>query len=196
MFKNASGSLFGIGAQANRPWWVEIRVSGTSGPTFTPTPTATATQTNTSNWNTYQNAKYKFTFKFPPGSITTSQTDTAGRIFLPILTPGTNLSEKILDITAVENANPCKTPTTGATTSETVTINTITFTKETGANAASGHKYEFVAYSTKKDIACISLTFTLHSLDQGNVPNPLPIFNKTAESAVFDTIMSTFALTQ
>ncbi|HET9587632.1 MAG TPA: NBR1-Ig-like domain-containing protein, partial [Anaerolineales bacterium] len=30
MFKNASGALFGIGAQANRPWWVDIRVSGTS----------------------------------------------------------------------------------------------------------------------------------------------------------------------
>jgi hypothetical protein len=34
MFKNASGQLFGIGAQANRPWWVDIKVSG--GPTVTP----------------------------------------------------------------------------------------------------------------------------------------------------------------
>ena len=29
MFKNASGQLFGIGPQGNRPWWVDIRVSGT-----------------------------------------------------------------------------------------------------------------------------------------------------------------------
>ena len=28
MFKNASGQLFGIGSQANRPWWVDIKVSG------------------------------------------------------------------------------------------------------------------------------------------------------------------------
>ncbi|HEX9385116.1 MAG TPA: NBR1-Ig-like domain-containing protein, partial [Anaerolineales bacterium] len=28
MFKNANGALFGIGAQANKPWWVDIRVSG------------------------------------------------------------------------------------------------------------------------------------------------------------------------
>jgi hypothetical protein len=43
MFKNASGALFGIGAQANKPWWVEIKVTG--GPTVTPgTPSATATQ--------------------------------------------------------------------------------------------------------------------------------------------------------
>ncbi len=34
MFKNASGQIFGIGAQANRPWWVEIDVTG--GPTVTP----------------------------------------------------------------------------------------------------------------------------------------------------------------
>ena len=45
MFKNASGALFGIGAQGNRPWWVDIRVSGPTvtpgGPTRTPTPTVT-----------------------------------------------------------------------------------------------------------------------------------------------------------
>jgi len=78
MFKNASGALFGIGSLANKPWWVDIKVSGsTSGPTSTPspTPTATSTQSPTSNWNTYQNIKYGFNFKFPPGSIITSQTD-------------------------------------------------------------------------------------------------------------------------
>ena len=43
MFKNADGALFGIGAQANKPWWVDIKVTG--GPTVTPgSPTATATQ--------------------------------------------------------------------------------------------------------------------------------------------------------
>ena len=43
MFKNASGALFGIGAQANKPWWVDIKVTG--GPTVTPgTPPATTTQ--------------------------------------------------------------------------------------------------------------------------------------------------------
>ena len=45
MFKNANGALFGIGIQANRPWWVDIKVSGPTvtpgGPTKTPTPTVT-----------------------------------------------------------------------------------------------------------------------------------------------------------
>ncbi|MCC7188897.1 MAG: hypothetical protein IT312_09160 [Anaerolineales bacterium] len=45
MFKNASGALFGIGSQANKPWWVDIKVSGPTvtpgGPSKTPTPTAT-----------------------------------------------------------------------------------------------------------------------------------------------------------
>ena len=45
MFKNASGALFGIGLQGNKPWWVDIKVSGPTatpgGPTNTPTPTAT-----------------------------------------------------------------------------------------------------------------------------------------------------------
>ena len=45
MFKNANGALFGIGTLANKPWWVDIKVSGPTvtpgGPTKTPTPTAT-----------------------------------------------------------------------------------------------------------------------------------------------------------
>jgi Ig-like domain-containing protein len=45
MFKNASGVLFGIGAQGNKPWWVDIKVAG---PTVTPGgPTATPSPTNT-----------------------------------------------------------------------------------------------------------------------------------------------------
>lgn len=44
MFKNANGALFGIGAHANKPWWVDIKVTG--GPTVTPGgPTATPSKT-------------------------------------------------------------------------------------------------------------------------------------------------------
>ncbi len=55
MFKNASGALFGIGSQANKPWWVEIKAVGASitntpvsaTPSATPSATATATATAT-----------------------------------------------------------------------------------------------------------------------------------------------------
>ncbi|HEU0294195.1 MAG TPA: NBR1-Ig-like domain-containing protein [Anaerolineales bacterium] len=45
MFQNASGALFGIGTQANKPWWMDIRVSGPSAtpghPTDSPMPSNT-----------------------------------------------------------------------------------------------------------------------------------------------------------
>ena len=45
MFKNASGALFGLGSQGNKPWWVDIKVAGPTvtpgGPTVTPSPTVT-----------------------------------------------------------------------------------------------------------------------------------------------------------
>jgi len=45
MFKNASGALFGLGTQGNKPWWVDIKVAG---PTVTPGgPSATPQPTNT-----------------------------------------------------------------------------------------------------------------------------------------------------
>lgn len=217
MFKNSSNALFGIGSLANKPWWVDIKVTGTAATATSPTPTntsTTATATNTtatptttsvtptptntqttSNWNTYQNIKYGFNFQFPPGSVVTSQTDLAGRIFFPI-TAGTNLVEKYLDVTVVEDANPCKSPTDGATTSDDVTINGIDFLKETGTGVATGNIYDWVAYSTTKDNACISMSFVLHSADLGSYPTPPSPFDRAAEAAVFDTIMTTFSLVQ
>jgi hypothetical protein len=47
MFKNASGQFFGIAPNYNKPWWVDIKVTGSSGPTPTFTPTATNTATST-----------------------------------------------------------------------------------------------------------------------------------------------------
>ena len=198
MFKNTSGALFGIGSLANKPWWVDIKVSGSSGGTSgtpTATPTATPTQSSTSNWNTYQNSKYGFAFKFPPGSIITSQTDSEGRIFMPIAS-GTNLVEKYLDVTVAENADPCKTPANGVSTSENVSINGFSFLKETGTGVAAGNIYDWVAYSTTDDNACISLTFVLHSAALDNYATPPAPFNRAAESAVFDTIINTFSLGQ
>jgi hypothetical protein len=34
MLKNASGALFGVGAQGNKPWWVDIKVAGSSVTTY------------------------------------------------------------------------------------------------------------------------------------------------------------------
>jgi hypothetical protein len=60
MFKNANGQPFGIGSQANQPWWVDIRVSG---PTVTPGgPTATPSATPTGPTPTKPaNSAYDFT---------------------------------------------------------------------------------------------------------------------------------------
>ena len=104
--------------------------------------------------------------------------------------------EKYLDVTVVENASPCKTPTSGAATSENVTINSISFLKETGTGVATGNIYDWVAYSTTKDVACISMTFVLHSADLGSYVTPPSPFDRVAESKVFDTIMNTFSLGQ
>jgi hypothetical protein len=170
--------------------------------TFTPTstktpssstPTPTPTGTNTANWNTYQNTKYGFSFKFPPGSIISNQSDNSGRIDLPF-TLGTNLVEKYLSVRVVDGANPCKSPDIGPViSSQNITINGIQFLKESGSEGAVGNFYDTVAYSTAKSNACISLTFILHSLNPGNFPTPPPTFDPTAESSVFLTIMSTYA---
>jgi hypothetical protein len=213
--KNADGALFGIGSNADQPFYVDIKVSGTlpstptpttvpatGAPTFTPTPTSapstatpppTATSSTNANWSTYQNAKYGFFFKFPPGSTVTSQSDTSGQLYLPIITAGTNLKEKRLDVSVVEGVSPCKSPRSNPmVTSENVTFNGIPFLKETWQDGATSHRGDNTAYSTAKGNVCISLGFLLWSVVPEVVETPPPVFDPVAESAVFSQIMSTY----
>jgi len=158
-------------------------------------PTATATPISTSGWEKYFSEKYNFEFKYPKDSPISNESDIHARISLPILTSGTNLSEKYVDMSVIENATTCKSPDVGGEVagSENVTINSIPFIKETGAGVAAGNLYEFVAYSTKSsNNTCVSLTFVLHSFNPDNTSPPTPEFDKTAESAIFDTIINTY----
>lgn len=175
---------------------VPVTATPTSTGTTTP-PTATATPsptgTSTTGWNTYQNVKYAFSFQFPPGSSIASQSDNAGRVYLPF-TAGTNLVQKYVDVSVVEGATTCQSPeTTAMSSAANITINGIQFLKQSGSDGAAGNLYDWVGYSTTKGTACISLTFVLHSTNPGVFTTPPPLFDMAAESAVFTTIMSTFA---
>jgi murein DD-endopeptidase MepM/ murein hydrolase activator NlpD len=176
-----------------------------SGPFNSPTPTppsggATDTPspapTIPSDWLTFLNSTYSFQFRYPSGSqIVAGGTDNSTRINLPFV-PGTNLSEKYLQMTVIENANPCQSPLSATSPpgspTETVVINGISFLKQVGGDAGAGHLHEWVGYSTLKNNACISMDFVLHSLNPGNYATPPPVFDKVAESAVFGQIVSTF----
>ncbi len=186
--KNASGTLFGLGTSADKPFWVDIVVKGASGPTPTPGPTPQAL--------TYTNQKYKFQFTYPAkGVIGNDQTDTSARITLPVA-PNTNLGEKYLAVSVVENLNPCKTGLFQPSASETVTISGISFLKETGSEGAAGNIYKSVAYSAVKGTACVTMNFVLHSSNLGNYATPPAAFDEAAESAVFSDIMASFKMVE
>jgi hypothetical protein len=168
-------------------------------PTSTSTPTATATTTtggtDTSSWTLFQNTKYKFQFKYPPLSTVASQTDTDSRIDLPFA-GGTLLTSKYINVSVAEGVNPCKnTVASGgpSATSGTVTINGISFLKETGSEGAAGSVFEWESYSTIRPNtnACVSIAFVFRSSNPGNYTTPPPPFDKAAEAAVFQTILST-----
>ena len=174
-----------------------VRAAGTTTPSPTPTVTATSTPPP-SDWLKYTNPTYGFEFKYPPQAQIVDQSTNALKMNLPF-TPGTNLVEKYLQVSVIENANPCQSPLSSlsppGSPTETVVINGISFLKQVGGDAGVGHRREWVGYSTLKNNACISMDFVLHSLDAGNSATPPPIFNKEAESAVFRQMMGTFGWT-
>ena len=149
----------------------------------------------TGNWLTFTNPVYGFQFKYPSqGVIAEGATDVFARIDLSF-TAGTNLREKYLEVIVQEFSSPCQSPLASQSmlqTSEMVTLNGIPFLKETGADAGAGNIYQWVAYSTPRDEACISLDFILHSLNPDNYEVPPPVFDYAAETALFDTSVSTF----
>jgi hypothetical protein len=182
-------TLLATGTAANdQAVWAEPRIVRVTSipPTFTPVP---------AQWLTYTNQQYGFEFMYPSQSQIINQSPAYLRINLPF-TPGTNLGEKYLETIVAENANPCQSPlTTTQSTSENVVINGISFLKQTGGDAGVGNIWEWEAYSTMQNSACVSMDFVLHSTNPGMSATPPPVFDKGAESAVFAQIMSTFAWT-
>jgi hypothetical protein len=176
-------------------------VQPTATPTSTSTPGATASSTATptatptgSTSGFYQNGKYNFRFSLPSGASIVSQSDTYGQVSLPIVTAGTNLLSKYVQIHVREGVNPCVSPAVeNPINTENVTINSIPFQKQIGQGVAAGNRYDWIAYSTMYNTACISLAFILHSANPGNYPVPPPEFNLAQESAVIETTMSSFS---
>jgi hypothetical protein len=189
-------------ANGDRALWVGphiYRPGGTTG-TATPTPTgsgsATSTPTpTTSAATTYQNTKYNFKFTLPAGSSIAQQSDNFGRVNLPIVTAGTNLHEKYIEVSVTEGKTDCvATGLENPGPKTTVTINNLQFTKQSGQGVALSNIYDWTAYSTLRNNACIIMLFVLHSVNPG-VYNPQPpVFDKTQETAVIDTVMNTFNL--
>jgi len=168
----------------------------TVAPTQTPVPTFTSTPDPLGDWLIYLNSYYGFQLKYPPRlEDTSSQTNSYRRIDLSFV-QGTNLDEKYLEATVTENAAQCKS-SKAVNISETVTINGISFLKESGVEGAVGNRWDVVAYSAfhPGTTTCVTMDFVLHSTNPGNFATPPPTFDLAAESVVFGQIMSTFAWT-
>lgn len=183
MFRNANGQLFGIGSQANEPFFVEINVMGQ-------TPTPYPTLTPGGDWLTYTNSRYGFMFGYP-GQIVAGNTDNYARINLPFV-QGTNLREKYLEVSVAEDLAVCESalPSRSA---DTVIISGLPFLVEFGDEGAAGNFYEWVSFSTSRNNVCVTLDFIMHSLNAGNFATPIPEYDPDAESAVFGQIVSTYA---
>jgi photosystem II stability/assembly factor-like uncharacterized protein len=176
-------------ATGDRVRWIGpyiVRVESGTPPTVT---------TNPSTWPLYTNSQYGFQFKYPVDAQIVDQAVNSVKINLPFAS-GTNLREKYLQMSVLEDANPCQSPWSDTSPpgspTETIVFNGISFLKQVGGDAAAGNQYQWTAYSTLNGNACISMNFMLHSLGAGAFDPPVQEFNKAAESAVFAQIMSMF----
>lgn len=171
-------------------------VTETSSPGFpTPPPASqTATPTVPVDWLTFTNSTFGFQFQYPPqGQIQVGSNDGDTRINnLPIVQPGTNLTRKFMEVFAGQNVTECKSPLPTQDPGQMVTINGISFLKQTGLEGAAGSIFQSVVYSTLRDGVCVNLGFVLQSHDPSSFPTPPPVFDYATETALFDQIVGTF----
>ena len=158
-------------------------------PIFTATPTSP-----TSDWLTFTNSTFSFQFQYPPqGQIQVGSNDGDTRINnLPIVQPGTNLTRKFMEVFAGQNVTECKSPLPTQDPGQVVTINGISFLKQTGLEGAAGSIFQSVVYSTLRDGVCVNLGFVLQSHDPSSFPTPPPVFDYATETALFDQIVGTY----
>jgi hypothetical protein len=72
------------------------------------------------------------------------------------------------------------------------TIAGLDFLVQKASDGAAGNLYEWIGFSTQRADVCASLTGVLHSTNPAMYATPPVLFNKAAETAVFDQIAATF----
>lgn len=154
---------------------------------WTPTPTATPA----ADWLTFTNRRYSFEFKYPPLGPIIANNDTFATIHLPFM-QGTVLQDKSLSVSAYENVNTCTGGFPLPQSSQNVMINGISFLKQTGQDRGTTYLYRWTSYSTARNNVCVSLNFTLYSLNPGQPATPPAIYDEAAESAIFEQIVASY----
>ncbi len=152
--------------------------------------------TTTGDWSLCRSLLYGFDLQFPAAGELIEQRADFARINLT-LTPGTNLTEKYLEIEFTDTNAECASPLAAGHPVDTipremVTLNGNTFLKQSGVGVATGNIYTWEGYSIAQGNRCISLDFVLHSFDPSLAPTPPPEYDQAAESAVFTQVAGTF----
>jgi len=141
--------------------------------------------------------KYWFEFYYPgEGHYASSgMTDSHVRIILPF-TPGTNLYEKYLDVTIVEDSDLCRSPLATSSTLDTVGmafVNGNIFLQESGHDRTTEIINRWFAFSTYRDNVCVSLDLVLRATNPDSLSTPPPFFDAVAEYAVLQQVVGTYA---
>jgi hypothetical protein len=164
------------------------------------TPAASATPlpgTIPPGWICYTNTTYGFQFCYPSDATYTPTSPEHGRITFPVA-PGTNLSEKWMDVDAGSGGVVCESPQ-AASYSDPAAVHPIhqniaglDFLVQNAGEGAAGNFYTWTGYSTQRASVCASLTGVVHTTQALNYPTPPPTVDPVAESAVFLQITGTF----
>lgn len=121
------------------------------------------------------------------------------KITLPkSIEPMTNFSEASL-VVASSTINACKeSPQGNNINKSSVSINNVSFTKYSYADAGAGNFYDVTSYRTVKGNTCFILEYTIHSTNIGNYSPDQGIkeFDKAKITSLLENVVNSFKFTK
>jgi hypothetical protein len=171
-----------------------LLLAGCSAPPAATGHSGTATSDPYAGWFEYRDTVAGFSILIPP-DWRMNPGGPSPQLFTLDVAPGTRLMEKVLDIQTTTDTSDCRESnyidTEHVATSGYVDRNGIHFFRQTGAFLGANNIFEWTAYSSTHGMHCLTLTFVLHSSNQGVYSTEPAQFDKTAESHVFDQMLDT-----
>ena len=154
-------------------------------------------------WTTFSNDELGFTVAYPSaGRLAAGEGATLATINFPA-DPGMNVVEEIIKLSGGSHTDTCASPlaegwASDELTPETVVLNGIVFLRQTHSGVAAGTSSIWVAYTTLREVRCVSLGYELRTFDPANLdptrfPTPPAAVDWRERVQDFEAVVATFA---
>lgn len=154
-------------------------------------------------WVVFRDEELGFALAYPASAALAGGEGTTLATITFTPDPSTNILEEVISISGTRGSASCSSPLAegwapGDLAPETVEVDGVAFLRQTRSGVAAGTASLWVAYTTHRDLRCVSLGYELRTFDPANLdptrfPTPPAAVSPQERIHGFEAIVATFA---